>query len=167
MNWKLRVVPMIRTLISDEAAEQYTDERILMNFMFAANFVSFDVKKWNYEIDTSNEEITPDPSLDLNFLTLGCLKCACMMLSSDLKTKLVMAGRKVTMKDGPSEITMDRSSELSSLKEFASNACTMYNDALFQFNAGNSLGISITGPQTSGAVETQGSTTYPEERNVF
>jgi len=167
MSWKLKVVPVIRTLVSDLEYAQYDDDRILMNFMFAANFVSFDVKKWSYEIDTSAVEITPDPSDDQNFITLSCLKCACMMLNSELKTKLATTGRKVTMKDGPSEITMDRSSELASLKEFAKSACDKYEEALFQFNAGNSIGISITGPQTWGVADTQGSTTYPEERNVF
>lgn len=167
MTWKEKVVPIIRMLISDQEYSEYDDNRLILNFMYAANLVSFDVKDWNYEINTSILQITPDPSRDNNFLTLTYLKCACMMISSELKTKLATTGRKVTMKDGPSEITMDRSSELFSLKEFAKNACDKYEEALFQFNAGNPIGISITGPQTYGQANTQSISTYPEQRNVF
>jgi hypothetical protein len=152
MTWQEKVVLIIRTLIGDEDGDQYDDERILLLFLVAANMIlleaSFDEA---YQIDMTENEITPDPTADSDFLILCCLKSACILATSEFKRKtLSTGGKKITMKDGPSEITMDTSGQLLSAKSLSDSVCKKYEDALFLYNSGKSIGIAIVGPTIFG-----------------
>jgi hypothetical protein len=153
MTWQEKVVIIIRTLIGDEDATQYDDERILLLFLVAANMLLIEATFTNnYVIDMAESDITPDPSEDNDFLTLCCLKSACIMATSEFKRKTISdgGGKKITMKDGPSEITMDTSTQLASAKSLSDSVCKKYEDTLFLYNSGKSIGIAIVGPTIFG-----------------
>jgi hypothetical protein len=166
-NWANNAVIVIRSMIGDldPSNYSYSNERLLQVFLAASNLVMLDSNyAFDYEVNIFLEEITPDPSTDYNFLALTSLKASCILLSSELRSK---GTSRVTMKDGPSEISMDNSSSLSSLKDLSSSICKKYEDSMFQFRAGISVGVAILGPYSPGSVSAGRNTESDNSRNTY
>lgn len=169
MTWQTQAVLTIRSLIGDldPASYQYTDERLTQLFMISGQLVLMDTSFDNdYVIDVALEDISPDPSLDLDFMGLTSLRAACILASSEVRTKAGATGNhsKVTMKDGPSTITVDNADGLNSLKTITKSACDRYAEALFLFKAGKSVGKAILGPHSPAS---HGLTTDRQERSIY
>jgi hypothetical protein len=147
--WQDLSILLVRNLIGDPVSVAYSDERILELFLASSVLVMFDNKfEEDYVVNIGALSISPDPSLDLDFLALVALRSACVLLNSELRSK---GAKKITMKDGPSEITVDNSDLMANLKASASAACKKYEDSIFSFAAGNSVGVAIMGPYSPGS----------------
>jgi hypothetical protein len=155
MSWQDKVPMLIRMLVCDDINNPtYGDSILIKNFIYASNFVFYDANIDIYDTNFSTNEITPDPSYDNKFVILCCLKAASLIINGEFKLKSSSYGGKVIMKDGPSEITMDKGSEMEYLKKLSLDLLNEYNKALDDYILGNPLGVSVGGPQTYGQVET-------------
>ena len=152
-GWKQMVVLTLRHLTGDidPSEYEYSDERFLQLFLVASSLVSFDIDfSEDYEIQISAQEIIPDPEKDKDFITLGCLKAACILLTSEGKSA---SGCKISMKDGPSSITVDKSDLIKTLKDMSKSLCDKYEEAAFLFKQEGTLGVAIFGPHGIGIVD--------------
>ena len=151
-SWNVVVVAILRSLIGDMDPSQYTytDDRLIQSFVVCANLVLFDLDfNEDYKINVQDQKILPDPTNDGNFITLGCLKTACVLLTSENKSAAI-SGCKISMKDGPSTITMDKSELVKSLQDIRQNVCQKYEEAAFLFKQEGTLGVAIFGPHGVG-----------------
>ena len=140
-GWKAVAIFTIRSLIGDLDNERYTNDRLIQSFQVCANLVMFDVDfPDDYVINLIDKTILPEPSND--FISLVCLKTACVLLTSEGRD----IGCKVSMKDGPSTINIDKSELAKTLKDTTKNACEKYEQAMFTYRAEGSLGVAILGP---------------------
>jgi len=113
MSWKIEMPIIIRTLINDvENIPKYSDERLHQVIVVAAKYVQFDVDLINrYELDIANPEISPDPTAanDDIFISLTCLKSACIIDQSSVRTKAVLEGIRAAL--GPASLSVGGSLE--------------------------------------------------------
>lgn len=104
---------IIRTLINDvENIPKYSDERLHQVIVVAAKYVQFDVDLNNrYKLDIANPEITPDPTAanDDIFISLTCLKSACIIDQSSVRTKAALEGIRAAL--GPASLSVGGSLE--------------------------------------------------------
>lgn len=108
MSWQIEIPLIIRTLINDlNDTPVYSDERIQQVVTVAARYVQLDVSIENkYVVNTSLSTITPDPT-EINddvFVSLLCLKSACIIDQSTLRTKAAMDGIKASL--GPASLSV-------------------------------------------------------------
>lgn len=106
MAWQDELPIIVRTLINDLGeTPTYTDERILQVITVAAKYVQFDVVlDHKYIIDIVNNGISPDPTIDDDsiFIGLVCLKTACIIDQSTLRTKAITEGIRAAL--GPAQL---------------------------------------------------------------
>lgn len=149
--WKKNLITALRILVGDENKERFTDESLEFNLGVAAQFVLMDIKSVReYEVSLPFS-LNPEPIEDRNFLLLISLKAACLIISSEIRSFIVSGGgKKVTMKDGMSEITIDNTGTLIMTKNLANDICSQYQNSLLQFNIDESgmRGVVISGPHT-------------------
>lgn len=108
MSWKVEMPIIIRTLINDIGAiPTYSDERLQQVIVVAAKYVQFDVVLDNtYSLNISEPAISPDPT-DNNddiFISLTCLKAACIIDQSSLRTKAALEGIRAAL--GPASLSV-------------------------------------------------------------
>jgi hypothetical protein len=153
MNWKEILLMSLRILIGDVNKEKYSDESLENNLLVGSQFVCMDIQNKDYSISIPFN-ITPSPEENKDLLLLIALKTACLISGSEYKTLLNSGGgKRITMKDGVSEITVDNTGQLSASKIVSDSICLKYQDALFQIKtieSGN-LGSAILGPYTDSA----------------
>lgn len=147
-QWHPIVVATLRILVADDLETQrYTDDRLIQAFQLCSNLVMFDVDfPEEYVVDVTEQSITPEPSRD--FIALVCFKTACVLLTNEGREA---SGCKISMKDGPSQITMDKSDLVKTLKDSAKSACDKYMEASFIFKSEGTLGVAVLGPHGIGA----------------
>jgi hypothetical protein len=113
MSWKIEMPIIIRTLINDvENIPKYSDERLHQVIVVAAKYVQFDVNLANtYQLNIANPEITPDPTAanDDIFISLTCLKSACIIDQSSVRTKAALEGIRAAL--GPASLSVGGSLE--------------------------------------------------------
>ncbi len=146
MAWQEEITPMVRHLIDDFSNPfTYTDDRLHDIIITAAHIMNMELNFINtYTITISTCTISPDPSSDGSFLSLAALKAACIILSSESKTK---AGESIKVIDGPA--TIDTGDRAKSAAEAATNACEMYTTARMNYMSGQSVaGQAIMTPRT-------------------
>lgn len=108
MSWKVEMPIIIRTLINDIGAiPTYSDERLQQVIVVAAKYVQFDVVLDNtYALNIADPAISPDPT-DNNddiFISLTCLKAACIIDQSSLRTKAALEGIRAAL--GPASLSV-------------------------------------------------------------
>lgn len=107
-TWQTELTIIVRNLINDlSATPTYSDARLQQLIATGARFVEFDVVLDNvYEVDVTNSAITPDPVAinDSIFISLVCLKAACLVDQSTLRTKAAMEGIRASL--GPANLTV-------------------------------------------------------------
>lgn len=108
MSWKVEMPIIIRTLINDIGAiPTYSDERLQQVIVVAAKYVQFDVVLDNtYSLNIAEPAISPDPT-DNNddiFISLTCLKAACIIDQSSLRTKAALEGIRAAL--GPASLSV-------------------------------------------------------------
>ena len=99
---------IIRTLINDIGdIPQYSDERLHQAIVVAAKYVQFDVDLNNtYTLNIVSPDITPDPTVtnDDIFISLTCLKTACIIDQSAVRTKAALEGIRAAL--GPASLSV-------------------------------------------------------------
>jgi hypothetical protein len=140
MSWQIEIPLIVRTLINDLSDNpMYSDERIQQVVTVAAKYVQLDVTLDNiYVVDVSSSTITPDP-VDNNddiFVSLVCLRSACLIDQSTLRTKAAMEGIRAAL--GPASLSVGGSLEgLKILLE--KGPCQTYQDLTEHWNVGSAV----------------------------
>lgn len=148
------LIQITRGLINDLTASSYVytdtrlEELISISAYLVVNEVDFST---SYTINVDLQQITPSPSLDMNFMALVGLRTACMVLQGDYITDSTKA---ISVKDGPS--TIDMRARIDHKKIIAETACKKYENAKIRYVAGDrSVGVGIVGPYNSGGSSSQ------------
>lgn len=101
MAWQDELTIITRTLINDwNPPYEYTDTRIQQVLTVAAKYVQFDINLDHaYIIDVVNNNISPDPTLDNDtiFVSLACLKAACIIDQGTFRTKAALEGIRTSL----------------------------------------------------------------------
>lgn len=138
MAWDTTMVIMLRTLIDDLDAEEYTDARLKQVLVVAGQFtvvdVDFDV---DYTINIATPDITPDPTVDPQddgFINLTVLKAACTIDKGNMRVAAMSAG--VEARCGPAVMrTLRRMEGFKTLIE--NGYCATYEQLVTEYNLGN------------------------------
>lgn len=108
MAWQSEMTIITRTLINDlNEPYEFSDDRIKQLLTVSAKYVQFDVNLEHfYNIDVVNKTISPDPTDDNDsiFISLTCLKAACMVDQSALRTKAAIEGIRAAL--GPASLSV-------------------------------------------------------------
>jgi hypothetical protein len=152
MAWQSQITLMLRHMLNDldSANYTYTDSRLQQAATVSAQLIltNHDFAQ-DYSVDIANSSISPDPSdlPDNDFITLLCLKTACVILGSEIKAE---ASNSIAIKDGPSSIDLRGVSN--TLNLLLREYCTRYEQASVDYSAGNSIaGQAILGPYSPGS----------------
>lgn len=129
MSWNIEMPIIVRTLINDLSdSPTYSDERILQTIVVAAKYVQFDVVlDHEYILNIASPNITPDPTSDNDsiFISLTCLKAACIIDQSALRTKAALEGIRAAL--GPAQLSVGGS--LAGLKMIIeAGPCAAYDE---------------------------------------
>ena len=129
MSWNIEMPIIVRTLINDLSdSPTYSDERILQTIVVAAKYVQFDVVlDHEYVLNIASPNITPDPTIDNDsiFISLTCLKAACIIDQSALRTKAALEGIRAAL--GPAQLSVGGS--LAGLKMIIeAGPCAAYDE---------------------------------------
>ena len=145
---------MVRHLINDidSSAYKYNDNRIETSLLVAAQLVTLQVDFNNiYTIDVEQCSLSPDPTdtatKDNAFINLTCLKTACIIVGSEVRSE---SSNAISIKDGPSAI--DLRGVASTLITLYEDLCKKYDQIVLDYRAGSSVaGQAILGPYSPGS----------------
>lgn len=129
MAWQEELVAITRILVNDIGeSSELSDDRILQVLAVAGKYVQFDVNlEHGYKVDVVNSSITPDPTLDNDdiFISLVCLKAACIIDQSTYRTKAALEGVRASL--GPASLSVaGQSAAWKSIIEHG--ACATYDE---------------------------------------
>lgn len=138
------MVITLRVIIDDLGdTPNNSDESLQQILVVAARIVSEAVSfNTAYGITISPPGISPDPSNDESFVTLVCMKAACLISRAEQKNR---ARKGIMIKDGPSNI--DGRGAADATARWADTVCADYARAELMYAAGNrTAGQAIIGP---------------------
>ena len=151
MSWKTEMVRIVRYLINDlSSTPTYDDARLQEAILVNAQLTQQDIDfPQDYTIDVDELVLSPDPTDRTNgtrddaFINLVCLKTACMVDQSELRTA---AGQSIAIKDGDSSIDL-RGNLQGRAEVIKMGMCAAYEKAKVDYECGNRIvGIGITTP---------------------
>jgi len=145
---------MVRYLIddTDSSSYKYSDKRIETTLLVAAQFVTLSTDLNNeYTINVEQCALSPDPTdtgtKDNAFINLTCMKAACIMVGSEVRSE---SSNAISIKDGPSAI--DLRGVASTLVVLYQDLCKKYDQMQMDYRAGHStVGQAILGPYSPGS----------------
>jgi hypothetical protein len=154
MSWQGQMSTIVRHLISDVDSSAYTfsAQRIETTLVVAAQLMTMNVDFANdYTINVEAITLAPDPTdtdtKDNPFITLTCLRAACIIIGSEIRKE---SGNAISIKDGPSAI--DLRGVTQTLIVLYKDLCEKYEHSLLEYRAGNGIvGQSILGPYSPGS----------------
>ena len=154
MSWQGQMSTIVRHLINDldPSNYKYSDKRIETSILVSAYLVDNEADfPYDYEINVEKCNIDPDPTedntSDKDFVVLTCLKTACIILGSEVKSE---ASNAISIKDGPSAI--DLRGVASTLSVLYKDLCDKFESAMIDFRAGSSIaGHVVLGPYSPGS----------------
>lgn len=154
MSWQGQMGTIVRYIISDVDPDNYTysDHRIETTILVAGQLSQLNVDfGQTYDINVENCTLDPDPTdssnEDQSFITLICLRAACIIVGSEIRNE---AGNAISIKDGPSAI--DLRGVTGTLTALYKDLCAKYEQAVMEYKAGNSIGgQGILGPYSPGS----------------
>jgi hypothetical protein len=154
MSWQGQLSTIVRYLIDDidSTKYKYSDSRIETTIIVASQFVTLEVDLNNtYTINVEQCSLSPDPTdadtKDDAFINLVCLKAACIIVGSEVRSE---SGNAISIKDGPSAI--DLRGVASTLIVLYKDLCEKYDKLLLDYRAGGSIvGQAILGPYSPGS----------------
>lgn len=107
MSWQNELTIITRTLINDlDEPYEYSDSRIQQVLTVAGKYVQFDINLDHaYTIDVLNNNISPDPTTDNDsiFISMVCLKAACIIDQGTFRTKAALEGIRTAL--GPAQLS--------------------------------------------------------------
>jgi hypothetical protein len=144
---------IVRHLVNDLDPDnyKYTDHRIETTILVASQLMTMNVDFNNtYSINVEACHLSPDPTdsttKDDAFVTLSCLRAACIILGSEIRSE---SGNAISIKDGPSAI--DLRGVTQTLTVLYKDLCERYDNLLLDYRAGSSIaGHAILGPYAPG-----------------
>jgi len=148
--WQVEGIIMLRHIIDDLGdSPTYSDSRLEELFLVAAQLIKFDVNFTNdYTIDVDAGTLSPDPTTstkDYAFISLVCLKAACILQRADARTS---AGQAIDIRDGRSAISLK--GVFAGKIAMAKSYCEAYEKAKLEHTLGNLVvGRAIMGPIAS------------------
>lgn len=138
MSWQIELPIITRTLLNDlNEPYEFSDSRLLQLLTVAGKYVQFDVNLPNaYTFDVVNNNITPDPTAvkDEIFTSLCCLKAACIIDQSNLRTKAAFEGIKTSL--GSANISVQGSLQ-GWLAILDKGACALYSELTDKYDMRN------------------------------
>jgi hypothetical protein len=145
---------IVRHLVNDLDPDnyKYTDNRIETSILVASQLMVMNVDFNNtYDINVEACRLSPDPTdtgtKDNAFITLSCLRAACIIIGSEIRSE---SGNAISIKDGPSAI--DLRGVTATLTVLYKDLCEKYDNLLLEYRAGNSVaGHAILGPYSPGS----------------
>ena len=145
---------IVRYLISDVDPDNYTfsDHRIETTILVAAQLSQMSIEySQSYNVNVENCTLDPDPTNsdneDYSFITLVCLRAACIIIGSQIRSE---SGNAISIKDGPSAI--DLRGVTQTLTVLYKDLCEKYEKAELDYRAGSSIaGQAILGPYSPGS----------------
>jgi hypothetical protein len=145
---------IVRHLVNDLNSSSYTysDDRIETSILVASQLMIMNVDFNNtYDINVESCRLSPDPTdsatKDNAFITLSCLRAACIIIGSEIRSE---SGNAISIKDGPSAI--DLRGVTATLTVLYKDLCEKYEHLLLEYRAGSSIaGHAILGPYAPGA----------------
>lgn len=142
MAWQNELTIIVRTLINDiDEPYEYSDSRIQQILTVAAKYVQFDVNlDYLYNVDVVASTITPDPTEknDDTFISIVCLKAACLIDQSNFRTKAVLEGIRTGL--GPASISISGSLDgWSSIINHG--ACGLYEELTSHWDVKNASAV--------------------------
>lgn len=154
MSWQGQISTIVRHLISDVDPQnyKYSAKRLETTILVAAQLLTTETDlSQEYSINVEQCYLSPDPTdaetKDNDFLALVSLKCACIILGSEVRAE---SGNAISIKDGPSAIDLRGVS--GTLMSLYKDLCEKYEAMLLDYRAGNSLGgHAILGPYAPGS----------------
>ena len=154
MSWQGQMSTIVRHLVNDLDPDtyKYSENRIETSILVASQLMVMNVDfNNNYDINVESCKLSPDPT-DANtkddaFLTLACLRCACIIIGSEIRSE---SGNAISIKDGPSAI--DLRGVTQTLTVLYKDLCQKYENLLLEYRAGSSVaGHAILGPYSPGS----------------
>lgn len=154
MSWQGQMGTIVRHLVNDLDPSSYTysDDRIETAILVASQLMIMNVDFNNvYDINVESCRLSPDPTdsgtKDNAFITLSCLRAACIIIGSEIRSE---SGNAISIKDGPSAI--DLRGVTATLTVLYKDLCEKYENLLLEYRAGNSVaGHAILGPYSPGS----------------
>lgn len=154
MSWQGQMSTIVRHLINDVDPDNYSfsDQRIETTILVASQLMLMSVDFNNtYTINVEACTLSPDPTdaetKDDAFITLSCLRAACIVIGSVIRSE---SGNAISVRDGPSAI--DLSGVTRTLIVLYKDLCDKYEQLLLDYRAGSSIaGQAILGPYSPGA----------------
>ncbi len=120
---------------------EFSDTRIKQVLAVAAKYVQFDVNlDHSYSVDVVNSNIIPDPTQndDSIFISLVCLKAACIIDQGAFRTKAAIEGIRTAL--GPASIALSGTlAGWSSIIEHG--ACGLYQELTDHWDVKNASAI--------------------------
>lgn len=153
MSWQNEMGIIVRHLINDLDSSNYTftNDRVEEAILVAAQLVFLDVDfEQTYTIEVDGSSLSPDPTdssnKDDSFINIVCLRTACLLLGSEVKTNALSA---MSIKDGPSAI--DTRGIVANLHILHKGLCERYEDAKMQYKLNGVVGQAIFSPYSPGS----------------
>jgi hypothetical protein len=154
MSWQGQMGTIVRYLIDDVDPDnyKYSDHRIETTVLVAGQLTQMNVDfGQSYNINVENCTLSPDPTdpdnEDKAFITLICLRAACIIVGSAIRSE---SGNAISIKDGPSAI--DLRGVTQTLTVLYKDLCDKFDQQLLEYRAGNSIGgQAILGPYSPGS----------------
>jgi hypothetical protein len=142
MAWQNELTLIVRTLINDiDEPYEYSDARIQQVLVVSAKYVQFDVNlDYSYQIDVVNSNITPDPTVDNDdtFISMVCLKAACIIDQGTFRTKAALEGIRTAL--GPASVSIGGS--LAGWQSIIDHgACGLYEELTSHWDVKNATAI--------------------------
>lgn len=142
MSWQEQFTTIVRTLVNDlEEPYEFSDARIQQILTVSAKYVQFDVNlDIIYTIDVINNGISPDPTEknDDIFVSLVCLKAACIIDQGTFRTKAALEGISTGL--GPASLSV--SGNLDGWKSIIQHgACGLYDDLTSHWDVKNASAV--------------------------
>jgi len=154
MSWQGQMGTIVRHLVNDldSSSYKYSDDRVETSILVASQLMIMNVDFNNiYEVNVESCRLSPDPTdsatKDNAFITLSCLRAACIIIGSEIRSE---SGNAISIKDGPSAI--DLRGVTQTLTILYKDLCEKYEHLLLEYRAGSSVaGHAILGPYAPGA----------------
>ena len=154
MSWQGQMGTIVRYLIDDVDPDnyKYSDHRIETAILVAGQLTQINVDfNQDYNINVENCTLLPDPTDPSNedkaFITLICLRTACIIVGGSIRSE---SGNAISIKDGPSAI--DLRGVTQTLTVLYKDLCDKFEQQLLEYRAGNSIGgQAILGPYSPGS----------------
>lgn len=138
MAWQDEMIITTRVLINDlNTPYEFSDARMEQVIVVAGKYVQFDVNLDHlYNIDVVSPNIDPDPTIDNDsiFISLTCLKAACIFDQGTFRTKAALEGIRTAL--GPANLSFGGS--LTGWQAIIDHgACALYDELTSHWDVKN------------------------------